>query len=57
MARSVVYNTMFFYKTVCGVQMGRLFKSGRMEKGTVPQNFLGLSATLPDTEFEMCKKF
>ena len=53
----------FFYKTVCvcvcvcGVQMGRLFNRGGVEKGTVTQNFLRLSATLPDTEIERWKKF
>jgi len=59
MAGSVVYNrnTMFFYKTVCGVQKGRVFNSGGWKKGTVTQNFLGLSATLPDTEFERWEKF
>jgi len=46
-----------FYKPVYGMQMGRLFNSGGMEKGTVTQNFLGLAATLPDTEFERWKIF
>jgi hypothetical protein len=47
----------FFYKTGCVGCKWLDFSSGGMENGTFTQNFLGLSATLPDTEYERWEKF